>query len=64
MNKLKMAQFSKFKMLLALKSNFNGCQFHKVISKFGYFNKWKKVRINIERLRKLKSEKLQAEKIE
>ena len=37
-----LAQFSKFRMLLALKSNFNGCQFFREISKFGYFKKLKK----------------------
>ena len=32
------AQFSKLQMLGALKSNLNGGQFDKVISKFGNFN--------------------------
>ena len=34
----KMAQFSKFEKPLALKQNFNGGQFHRETSKFGYFN--------------------------
>ena len=38
-----MAPFSKFKFLYALKLNFNGGQFCKYISKFGYFKKWEKI---------------------
>ena len=34
--------------LFALKLNFNGVQSYKEILKFGYFKKWKKVRINLE----------------
>ena len=36
-----MSWFSKFKYLFALKLNFNGGQFYKEMSKFGYFKKWK-----------------------
>ena len=42
MNKPKMAQFFKFKMLFALDINFNGAQFYREISKFGYFKKLEK----------------------
>ena len=37
-----MARVPKFKLLLALKSNFNGGQFYKEISKFDYFKKLEK----------------------
>ena len=37
-----MARFSKFKFPYALKFNFNGGQFYKLISKFGYLKKWEK----------------------
>ena len=37
-----MSQFSKFKLLLALKWNLIGGQFYKDLSNFGYFKKWKK----------------------
>ena len=37
-----MAQFLKFKFLSAIKLNFNGVNFIKQMSKFGYFKKWKK----------------------
>ena len=36
-----MAQFSKFKLLEALKLNFNGGQFYKETPNFGYFKKLK-----------------------
>ena len=39
-----MAGFPKFKLLFALKLNLNGGQFFKEILKFGYFEKWEKVR--------------------
>ena len=39
MNKLKMARFSKLRMQFALKLNFNGDQFYREISIFGYFKK-------------------------
>ena len=48
-----MARVPKFKLLLALKSNFNGGQFFKEISKFDYFKKLEKVRIKLQWLRKL-----------
>ena len=48
-----MAWFSKFKFLFALKLSFSWGQFYKEIPKFGYFKKWKKVRIKLEWLRKL-----------
>ena len=38
-----MAQFKKLKFLIALKLNFNGGQFYKLISKFGYFKNGIKV---------------------
>ena len=38
-----MAKFSKFKILFALKLKFNEDQFYKLISKFCYLKKWKKV---------------------
>ena len=51
-----MAQFSKFKLLFALPQlNFNGGQFYKGITKFGYFKKLKRVRIKMKWLKKLKS---------
>ena len=48
-----MVRFSKFKLVFKLKLNFIGGQFYKEKSKFGYFKKWKKVRIKLEWLRKL-----------
>ena len=39
-----MAQFPKLKILFTLKFNFNGGQFTKEISIFGYLKKWKQVR--------------------
>ena len=38
-----MAWFSKFKLLFALKLNFDRGQFYKEISKFDYLNKWEKI---------------------
>ena len=32
----------KIKLLFALTSNFNGSQYYKIISKFGYYKKWEK----------------------
>ena len=43
MNKPKMAEFSKLKLLFILKQNFNGGQFYNGISKLGYFKKLEKV---------------------
>ena len=37
-----MVQFSKFKMLFAMKQKFNGGQLYKEISKIGYFQKFEK----------------------
>ena len=37
-----MVRFSKFKLPFELNFYFNGCQFFKEISIFGYFRKWKK----------------------
>ena len=36
-----MAQFSKFKLIFAIKQKFNGGEFYKVISKIGYFHELK-----------------------
>ena len=48
-------QFSKFKLLFALKYNFYGQKF-KDISKFGYLKKSEKVLIKLKWLRKLGAE--------
>ena len=42
MNKPKMAQFSKFKMLFALKLNFNGVNFKKIYKNLVISKNWKK----------------------
>ena len=49
-----MAQFLKFKLLFALKENFNGAQFYKEM----HFKIWlfQKVRIKLQWLRKLAAE--------
>ena len=52
-----MAQFSKFKLLFALK-NYIGGQFYEDISKFGYFKKLEKVRKKLQWLRKLAVERI------
>ena len=46
-NKPKMVWFLKFEFLFALKLNFYGGPFKKNLSKFGYFKKWKKVKIKM-----------------
>ena len=48
-----MAWFSKFKFLFAIKLNFNGGQFYKEISNFGYFQKLEKIRLQFEKVEHL-----------
>ena len=46
--KAKQGLISKFKFQFALKLNFNGDQFHKETSNFGYFKKLEKIRLQLE----------------
>ena len=55
-NKTKLPEFSKFKMLFALKLHFNWGNFYTETSKFGYFKNLEKIIIKLQWLRKLTAE--------
>ena len=43
--------FQKSSVFLTSKLNFNGGQFYEDMSNFGYFKKWEKVRLQLEKSR-------------
>ena len=49
MNKPKMAQYSKFKLLFALKQDLNGGQFYREMSNLGFFKNLEKIKIKFEK---------------